>query len=121
MAAVREIHNVTWDDTAEGGETVVLDVSNEDCLMWHTIGGGANNVFFEGSLNGTNWATLGAFMGGDAFDAYVSYHSSGSSNELYTIPTFAAAPLRWLKFTLNAPPSTGTTVQLVVYGGVIGR
>lgn len=121
MAAIREIHNVTWDDTAEDGTTVVLDVSNEDCLMWQTVGAGSGHVTFDGSLNGTDWCTINATYGGDAWDATVNYSTNGSSNELFSIPTFAAAPLKWLRFTLNYAPSPNTTVKLIVFGGVIGR
>jgi len=121
MAAIREIHNVTWDDTAVGGETVVLDVSNEDCLMWQTVGAGSGYVTFEGSLNGTDWATLGATFGGDGWDAYVNWSSSGSNNELFTIPTFVAAPLKWLRFRVVAPLPSASTASVIVYGGVIGR
>lgn len=121
MAAIRELCNVTWDETTVAPQHVVLDVSNEDCLMWQLIGPNSSYVLFEGSLDGINWPSVSGINGGDGWDAYNNYYSNGTPNELFAVPTFAAAPLKWLRFTLDVAPDPDTTINLIVSGGVIGR
>lgn len=125
MATSRILADFVWDEDTPDGTSVAVDISNEDSLMIQASGAfiGVVYVHPESSLNGEDWYQTsfldGSYGGWDGYNSY--YDTSLAVPGLYTLPTFAAAPMKWFRLRLDASGGVTGSARFVIAGGVVGR
>ena len=118
---------LSWTKTT-GSHDVDVDMANEDSLMFQVTASGLSpgnpvGISFFCSADGEHWSDRYVMSGMQQFDqpnySGNSWGQTDSTPEMYCVPEFTGAGLRWVRMTISIPASASAFIT--VRGGVAGR
>lgn len=123
MAATQVLADVTWDEDTPDGAVVEVDITDMDSLMIHVTGTTLTNclVRLEGSLNGSDWSSISALDAASGWDSYNSYYNNLVADLIVAVPTWAAAPMKWVRARKEDSGVVAGSMRIMISGGVVGR